>query len=388
MNSDNEIVLDIGQSHIKIMTARSAMTAKGRTLFDIQTQVTNTEGFTKKGITDTVKFKQSLEIAINTGAQNLGDDIQEAHILFSAPSYTRGSKRLNIEIRDDAKDIIVEKRLIQQKIKRIENDLKKRNPRHTCVSIKPISIIADGEEIIHDYEDYTVFSTLSIEFSYILVSALFMDSLESAASSLLKIKSITPTLQLLENLANEDQKENGIIICNIGSKTTEVIVYKDGFVQKGTVLNFGGNTITAEIALAKQISMTDAEQIKITHTQHATEISKEEARKVKLCIKQFAQEKLLPLIKEVDVNKKFSYGILLIGGGSLYPHIPEQINKGTGIFTEILPKQKNVPSQFTLAHSYLIQLDTASNDRYFHQTSHMDTSLVGNIIDTIRLWFR
>ena len=76
-----------------------------------------------------------------------------------------------------------------------------------------------------------------------------MESAEHIAA----IRAAQPAAIINGALLSDRQKEQGIVVCDIGTEFTNITVYKDGVPVQGFVLyHFGGNTITNAIALVKE----------------------------------------------------------------------------------------------------------------------------------------
>lgn len=68
-----------------------------------------------------------------------------------------------------------------------------------------------------------------------------------------------------EAVLTNKQKELGVVLINIGSTTTSMVVYEEGEILHTAVLPFGSNHITADIAIGLRISPDLAEKIKIEY---------------------------------------------------------------------------------------------------------------------------
>lgn len=59
-----------------------------------------------------------------------------------------------------------------------------------------------------------------------------------------------------------DEKEFGAVLIDIGGGTTEVALFKDGYMRHVSVLGVGGDHLTHDIAIGFRINMRDAENLK------------------------------------------------------------------------------------------------------------------------------
>lgn len=138
-----------------------------------------------------------------------------------------------------------------------------------------------------------------------------------------------------EAILTEDEKELGVAVVDIGGGTTDIILYRDGWLKHSSVLAIGGNHFTNDIAVGLEISATEAERIKksfgsaitgaagdsekieIVQAGRGQKISR---RRLSGIIRPRAEE-LLDLIKRELISCSgydiASTGVVLTGGGSL-----------------------------------------------------------------------
>lgn len=61
----------------------------------------------------------------------------------------------------------------------------------------------------------------------------------------------------------ETEKELGVILVDIGSETTDVVIYVDGAIAYSTVIPIGARHITSDLAVGLRVSLESAEMIKV-----------------------------------------------------------------------------------------------------------------------------
>jgi cell division protein FtsA len=138
-----------------------------------------------------------------------------------------------------------------------------------------------------------------------------------------------------EAILTNDEKELGVAIVDVGGGTTDIILYKDGWLRHSSVISVGGNHFTNDIAIGLKVSVTEAERMKkgfgtalSDMTGDAEEIEvKQEGRERKILRRQITEilqprtEELMDLIKrELQACRGYdiaSTGVVLTGGGSL-----------------------------------------------------------------------
>jgi cell division protein FtsA len=138
-----------------------------------------------------------------------------------------------------------------------------------------------------------------------------------------------------EAILTNDEKELGVAIADVGGGTTDIILYKDGWLRHSSVLAVGGNHFTNDIAIGLKVSVTEAERVKksfgaavLGMAGDAEEIEiVREGHERKILRRQIAEilqprtEELMSLIKkELLACRGYeiaSMGVVLTGGGSL-----------------------------------------------------------------------
>jgi cell division protein FtsA len=84
---------------------------------------------------------------------------------------------------------------------------------------------------------------------------------------------------VLEQLASctsvltEDEKELGVLLCDIGGGTTDIAVFADGAIKHTAVIPIAGDQVTNDIAVALRTPTKNAEQIKCKYAYALTELA-------------------------------------------------------------------------------------------------------------------
>ena len=88
---------------------------------------------------------------------------------------------------------------------------------------------------------------------------------------------------VLEQLAScnavlsDDEKELGVLLCDIGGGTTDIAVFVDGAIKYTAVIPVAGDQVTNDIAVALRTSTLHAEEIKRTHACALVRLADKEA---------------------------------------------------------------------------------------------------------------
>ncbi|MBT3300110.1 MAG: cell division protein FtsA [Candidatus Marinimicrobia bacterium] len=135
---------------------------------------------------------------------------------------------------------------------------------------------------------------------------------------------------------NEDEKNLGVTLVDMGAHTTDITVYHGDAVRYSSVIPIGANSITNDIAVMLQIGLETAEEIKIKYGSAKASLASSELNfdlpvsnggpkrsisehEVSRYIEARMQEIFQLIIREIskaDVKGKLTYGIVLTGGGA------------------------------------------------------------------------
>jgi cell division protein FtsA len=166
---------------------------------------------------------------------------------------------------------------------------------------------------------------------------------------------------ILEPLASstavltDDEKEAGVALVDIGGGTTDIAVYYDDVIRHTAVIPFGGNVVTKDIKEGCSILSRQAEALKIQFGSALGDLAQEDkvvtipgisgrdpkeiSFKSLAYIIQSRMEEIIDAvlfeIENSDCMEKLSAGIVLTGGGSLLPYLPQLVNYRSGMDVRI-----------------------------------------------------
>ena len=154
-----------------------------------------------------------------------------------------------------------------------------------------------------------------------------------------------------EVVLTENEREMGVVVCDIGGGTTDLAIFIEGDVWHTAVLAIGGDHVTSDIAHGLRLPVSQAEEVKIEHgNADSLEVSEQES----FNIRPFGEEqpvqisqKELTLIIEARVEEIFSLvlqeikrsgydgllpaGIVLTGGSSALPGMRSVASRVLGL---------------------------------------------------------
>ncbi|MBR5389425.1 cell division protein FtsA [Candidatus Saccharibacteria bacterium] len=130
---------------------------------------------------------------------------------------------------------------------------------------------------------------------------------------------------------NERQKENGVVIIDLGAATTSVAIYEEGDLQYVGVVPAGSNNITNDLAICLEINTEVAEEIKKRHITGAFSVEKDITLKINREEYTFKRERVNEVVKarlaeifekvkkelrNAGYEKRLPEGAVLVGGGA------------------------------------------------------------------------
>ena len=149
----------------------------------------------------------------------------------------------------------------------------------------------------------------------------------------------------------EDEMELGVTLVEIGSSTTNIAVYNSGAVRHSAVIPIGSSSITNDIAVMLQISIDEAEQIKMKYASAQSSMSSSKLdislssedgklkrsipeQEISKYVEARMQEIFHLVIREIsraDIKDPLTYGIVLTGGGAGLRNISKLAEHSIGV---------------------------------------------------------
>ena len=149
----------------------------------------------------------------------------------------------------------------------------------------------------------------------------------------------------------DDEKELGVTLVEIGSSTTNIAVYHAGSVRHSAVIPIGSASITNDIAVMLQVSISEAEAIKMKYASAKSSMSSSDLdiqldskegqlqrsipeQEVSKYVEARMQEIFQMVIREIsraDIKDPLTYGIVVTGGGSELRNIISLAENSIGV---------------------------------------------------------
>ncbi|MDR0724995.1 MAG: cell division protein FtsA [Prevotellaceae bacterium] len=154
----------------------------------------------------------------------------------------------------------------------------------------------------------------------------------------------------------EDEKDLGVVMVDMGGGTTDMMIYHKKVIRHTAIIPFGGNTITHDIKTGCDITLRDAEKIKIQYgscissmvpENHIIAIPGSNGRESReISFKSLASIIEARIVEIIDMllfeirtytnnPRQLKMGIVFTGGGSQITHLRELVKLKTGMDVKI-----------------------------------------------------
>lgn len=158
-----------------------------------------------------------------------------------------------------------------------------------------------------------------------------------------------------EAVLNEEEKEAGVALIDIGGGTTDIAIFQEGIIRHTAVIPLGGNIITEDIKHGCTVMHKQAEALKVQFGNALAELTKlnevisipgisgREPKEIsKKNLAHIIQARVEEIFEHVNYEikssgyaRKLIGGIVLTGGGSQLKNITHLVEYVTGIDTRV-----------------------------------------------------
>jgi len=149
----------------------------------------------------------------------------------------------------------------------------------------------------------------------------------------------------------DDEMELGVTLVEIGATTTNIAVYHGSAIRHSAIIPIGASSITNDIAVMLQISIEEAEEIKMKYASARASMSSDKLEidlpagtgqlertipehEVSRYVEARMQEIFQLVIREIsraDIKDPLTYGIVITGGGALLRNIVHLAEDSLGV---------------------------------------------------------
>lgn len=362
MNPEHTIGIDIGTHSIKVVIASQKTGASKPTI--LHAIESPAHGFRGGYIVHGDKALSSLQNALQKAQKEYRHTISEAY--FSIGGVGMQSHYVRSSLSVTSKNGDIQEKHVNELLDKAEDLFSAKYPNKKILHIIPIKYRVNDQDVLGN--------PVGIYGSDIEVKVIFITILEHHYESFInlidrtniRILDITaaPLADAMTSL-DYTQKTQGCILTNIGSETTTLSTYENGFMTSLEIFNIGSNDITNDIALGLQIPLDQAEKVKISDKHEMSKKRIQEIIHARLVdIFELTQRHL----KKLNKNKMLPAGIIFSGGGSQTTNLVEYAKHELSLPADIIqlniisPKTKrNLRLSNIFSVAYGLTRDETSN---------------------------
>jgi cell division protein FtsA len=261
---DAPVIVGIDIGTTKICTLVASVNDAGR-LRILGVGIELSKGMRKGAVVDLDAAAQAVAHSIERAERTSGLEIDSALVSLAGSHVSSDNSRGVVGIsggtidRDDVARVIEAARAVTIPHNR------------EMIHVIQRGFVVDGQDGIrmpvgmHGYR-------LEVETHVITAAAATVENLRNVVES----AGVTVSQFVLNPLASgevaltQEEREMGVVVCDIGGGTTDMAVYINGDVWHTMVLAVGGNHVSSDIAHGLHLPITKAEEIKLQHG-HALE---------------------------------------------------------------------------------------------------------------------
>lgn len=348
-NSEIIVGLDIGTTKIAAVVGRKNEHGKLEILGHGRTESIGVKRGVVSNIENTVN---SIKIAVEQAEQKSGVDIRYVNVGI-AGQHIKSLQHHGSIIRKN-----VDEEISQDDIDNLNTNMYNLNmaPGEEIIDVIPQEYIIDAEQGIKQPVGM-LGNSLEANFHIIIGQTAAAKNIYKCVrkAGLEVVDLILEPIASAEAVLNDEEKEAGVALVDIGGGTTDIAIFQDGIIRHTAVIPFGGDIITEDVKEGCTIIKKHAEELKVKFgSALASENRDEEVVAIpglrgrppkEITLKNLASiiqarmEEIIDHIhyeiKNSGYEKKLIGGIVLTGGGALLNHLVQLTEFITGMDTRI-----------------------------------------------------
>jgi len=348
-NSEIIVGLDIGTTKIAAIVGRRDEHGKIEILGHGRTESIGVKRGVVSNIENTVN---SIKIAVEQAEQKSGVDIRYVNVGI-AGQHIKSLQHHGSIIRKN-----VDEEISQHDIDTLNANMYNLNmaPGEEIIDVIPQEYIIDAEQGIKQPVGM-LGNSLEANFHIIIGQTAAAKNIYKCVrkAGLEVVDLVLEPIASAEAVLNEEEKEAGVALVDIGGGTTDIAIFQDGIIRHTAVIPFGGDIITEDVKEGCTIIKKHAEELKVKFGSSLASENKDEEvvaipglrgrppKEITLknlaSIIQARMEEIIDHIhyevKNSGYEKKLIGGIVLTGGGALLKHLVQLTEFITGMDTRV-----------------------------------------------------
>jgi cell division protein FtsA len=353
--------LDIGSQKIKAAVMRVKENKEVELLGAYENK---TQGFKGLSVTDLNELSECINQILTELSKRLNIKIKDVELGVGAELVESRETQAVVPLADRASKIIT------------QGDIKRVNHQARLLGLKM------EEEILHELPQHYLVDDVNTA-----LNPLGLYGTKLAVQSMLIVSNINRVRNIVhavnhagydvshlhlspyasaEVVVSEQERNEGVVLVDIGSKATSILVYKDGVLKSLGKVILGGDNFTTAIASQLNLTFDLAEEIKKSY---AGALSQDDQLKEEILVKR--EQNFIPIKREIIYQSiesevihlieglknylqpnwvgKINRGIVIVGGASLLTGLIERIGQDLNMPAKL--GKLNIPIQKNLCNS-------------------------------------
>lgn len=329
-NSRYAVGLDVGTAYVRAVVGHFDEQTGAPTIVGVATEP-NT-GMRKGTVVNLVNAAQAIDKALEAAERMSGHQIGSATVNINGSHVVGIASKGVIAVGSSGHEINTDD------IARVEEaaTVVQLPANREIIEVTPRSYQLDGQDNIKDPLGMTGVR-LEVDAYVITALAPHVKNLEKACEMTeTSINNIMLSgLGAARSVLTDQQIENGVLLIDIGSNTTNLVVFDEGDLIHIAVLPVGGNNITNDLAIGLRVDLGVAEKVKVEHAVAHSDLRRGKADKVSVSVDGVKYEfetgeidmivdarleeifeQVTAELKKVGRVAKLPGGVVLVGGGA------------------------------------------------------------------------
>ena len=260
-NGTGEIIvgLDIGTTKVCAIVGRINEYEKVEVLGMAKT---NSQGVMRGVVANISKTVEAIEKVVKEVSEKTGTQVSRVYVGI-AGQHIKSMQHHGILTRDDS-----DTEISREDLKRLILDMHKLSmpPGDRIIHVLPQEFIVDNEQGIKDpigISGRRLEANFHIITGQVTAAQNINRCVEKAGLDVADL--ILEPLASAAAVLNEEEKEAGIALVDIGGGTTDIAIFHDGIIRHTAVIPFAGNIITDDIREGCLIMREQAEKLKVEY---------------------------------------------------------------------------------------------------------------------------
>ena len=252
--------LDIGTSAVRVVVGHFEDPTQAPTIVGVASEPN--AGMRKGTVVNLVNTAHAIDKALEAAERMSGHQIDSATVSINGAHIVGISSKGVIAVGSNGHEIN------QEDIERVQDaaTVVQLPANREIVEVTPRSYQLDGQENIKDPIGMTGVR-LEVDAHVITALAPHVKNLEKACemTETAVHDIVLAGLGAARSVLSDQQMENGVLLIDMGSSTTNLVVFDEGDLQHVAVLPVGGNNITNDLAIGLKTDLDVAEKVKLEH---------------------------------------------------------------------------------------------------------------------------